>query len=368
MKILHCADLHLDSPFAGLDPRIAEGRREEQRELFKALICFVRNHHVDLLLIAGDLFDSGFTGAKTVRFVADMFSKIDCRVVISPGNHDPYIRGGLYSTEFPKNVHIFEEEAMSSFDFPTLGVTVYGYAFTSPRYESHPLEKLPKTDPERLNILCAHADTTSAISRYAPITPRELTESPFAYAALGHIHNPPEPQVLGSTIVAYSGCAEGRSFDETDFGGAILITVEDGRLQHERIRLAKHRYMIETLDVTGAENDAEVADKIRQRAAMCNYQKDTTLRVILSGNLPPAYTPTPSAIAEKVSGLAGLDIKDDTVPLYDADALMADISVRGEYFRTLVHKMKEGTAEERRVAVQALRIGLAALEGKPILF
>lgn len=368
MKILHCADLHLDSPFSGLDPRTGESRREEQRELFRSLVCLVRNRRVDLLLIAGDLFDSGYTSAKTVKFVADMLSKLDCPVVISPGNHDPYIKGGLYSTEFPDNVHIFDSEKLSSFDFPQLGVTVYGYAFTSARYEAHPLEKKVKVKPERINILCAHADTTSALSRYAPITPREFTDSPFDYAALGHIHNAPDIEELGGTAVAYSGCAEGRSFDETDFGGAILLDIEDNKIRYEKVRLAKHRYMIESIDITGAESDVEVADKIQRRVAVCSYKEDTALRVILCGSVPPSYTPKPANICAKVTGLDKVEVIDDTVPLYDTDALLEDMSVRGEYFRTLVRKMKEGTAEERRVAVQALRIGLCALEGKPILF
>ncbi len=368
MKILHCADLHLDSPFSGLDPQAAERRREEQREIFRTLLCLVRNRRIDLLLIAGDLFDSGFTDAKTVRYVSGMLAKLDCQVVISPGNHDPYIKGGLYSTEFSENVHIFDSEELSSFDFPALGVTVHGYAFTSARYEAHPLEKKIQADPERIHLLCAHADTASAISRYAPITPRELADSPFLYAALGHIHNAPDIEEHNGTVVAYSGCAEGRSFDETDFGGAILLDIEDGKMRYERVRLAKHRYMIESLDITAAESDAEVADKILRRVAVSSYKDDTTLRVILTGSISPAYTPRTESIAENVTGLCGIEVIDDTVPLYDADALMQDMSVRGEYFRTLVRKMKEGTAEERRIAVTALRIGLCALEGKPILF
>ena len=368
MKILHCADLHLDGSFSGLDPITSEQRREEQRELFKSLMCLVRNHRVDLVLIAGDLFDSGYTNVKTVKFVADMLGKAGCPVVISPGNHDPYIKGGLYSCEFPENVHIFDSEEMSSFDFPHLGVTVYGYAFTSARYEKDPLETPVKVDPERFNLLCAHADTSSAISRYAPITPRDFTDSPFAYAALGHIHNAPDVEELSGTVVAYSGCLEGRSFDETDFGGVMMLDVTDGKLRYEKVRVARHRYMIEQIDVTGTDNDGEVADKILRRAAVCSYKEDTALRVILTGSVPPSYTPSPANICEKITGLYKIEVIDDTVPLYDADALMEDMSVRGEYFRTLVRKMKEGTAEERKIAVQALRIGLCALEGKPILF
>ena len=89
---------------------------------------------------------------------------------------------------------------------------------------------------------------------------------------------------------------------------------------------------------------------------------------MLCGSVSPAYTPNSANIASKITGLYHVEVIDDTVPLYDADALLEDMSVRGEYFRTLVRKMKEGTAEERRIAVQALRIGLCALEGKPILF
>lgn len=368
MKILHCADLHLDSPFSGLDPHTSEKRREEQRELFKSLMCLVRNHRVDLLLIAGDLFDSGYTAAKTVKFVSDMLSKLSCPVVISPGNHDPYIKGGLYSTEFSDNVHIFDSEKLSSFDFPELGATVYGYAFTSAHYEEHPLEGEIHVDPDRINILCAHADTSSALSRYAPITPREFTDSPFCYAALGHVHNAPEIEEYNGTVVAYCGCTEGRSFDETDFGGVLMLDIEGENIQYEKIRLARHRYMIEQIDVTGSESDVETADKILRRVAVCSYKEDTALRIILCGSVSPNYTPNPTNIADKITGLYKVEVLDDTVPLFDADALMEDMSVRGEYFRTLVHKMKEGTAEERRVAVQALRIGLAALEGKPILF
>ena len=368
MKIVHCADLHLDGSFSGLDPALSEARREEQRELFKSLICLARNHRVDLVLIAGDLFDSGYTGVKTVKFVFDLLSKLSCPVVISPGNHDPYTRGGLYSTSLPDNVYVFEEQEMSSFDFPELGVTVWGYAFTGARYEEDPLAKLPEVDPERLNILCAHGDMVSALSRYAHISTRALSDSPFAYAALGHIHNPPEIENYNGTLTAYSGCLEGRSFDEIGFGGVIMLHEEQGKLRPERIVVARHRYMIEQIDVTGAEDDSDVADKILRRIAVCSYKEDTALRAILTGSVPPAYTPDPMRIAEKIEGLHKLEVIDDTVPLYDADALLEDMSVRGEYFRTLVHKMKEGTAEERKIAVQALRIGLCALEGKPILF
>ena len=367
IKILHCADLHLDSPFSGLDPIQSETRREEQRELLRNLICYVRNQHIDLVLIAGDLFDNGYTNSKTVKYTADLLATVGCPVVISPGNHDPYTPNGIYSNGFSENVFIFSEKELSSFDFENLGVTVWGYAFTSSSYEEHPLACEYEVNPERLNLLCAHADIIQSLSKYAPISPRELDDSPFDYAAFGHVHNAPEIGSYNGTLAAYSGCAEGRSFDELDFGGAILLEVDGKKITTSKVQLAKRRFMVEKIDVTGVESDAETVEKIRSRIAVKNYKNDTSLRVILHGSVSSEYAPSAERIREAIEGLYSLDIKDETLPTYDEDALAQDVSVRGEFYRTLLKTIREGTEEERKTAVLALRLGLAALDDKPIL-
>lgn len=368
LKILHCADLHLDSPFSGLDPIQSEKRREEQRELLRNLVCFIRNQHIDLVLIAGDLFDSGFTNSHTVKYTADLLASAGCPIVIAPGNHDPYVKNGIYSNGFPSNVFIYNDTKLSSFDFPNLGVTVWGYAFTSASYEAHPLEAECNADTSRLNVLCAHADIFQALSKYAPITPRELADSKFDYAALGHVHNAPPIGDYNGTMTAYCGCAEGRSFDELDYGGAIMLEVDGKKITPKKIILAKRRYMIEEIDVTGSDSDEAVTEKIRQRIAMKNFRDDTALRVILRGAVSSDYTPSPARLREAIDGLYALDVKDETLPTYDEAALSEDISVRGEFYRTLVKKIREGDEEERKTAILALRIGLAALDDKPILF
>ncbi len=368
IRFLHCADLHLDSPFSSLDAMQSEARREEQRELFRALICHAKNRRVDLLLIAGDLFDSGFTSSSTIKFVTDMLATLDCPVVISPGNHDPYTEGGLYSAAFPENVMIFNSEKLSSFYFPKINVCVHGYAFTSERHRDNPLDSGVTIDPTKINLLCAHADLDVPLSNYAPITSNQLAVSGFDYAALGHIHNTETPVVLGKTLVAYSGCLEGRSFDELDYGGAIEVVIDGNKVTSERVRIAKHRYMVETVDVTGAEKDGDVIDRIRGRIAVSNYREDTALRVILTGALSPEYTPSLDFIKDAIKGLYRLDIKDNTSPILDFDELERDMSIKGEYYRELVAKMRSADEQERRIAAEALRIGLCALSGKPIVF
>ncbi|MBO5306037.1 MAG: exonuclease SbcCD subunit D [Clostridia bacterium] len=368
IRFLHCADLHLDSPFSGLDAMQSEARREEQRELFRTLICHAKNRRVDLVLIAGDLFDSGFTSSSTVKFVADMLATLDCPVIITPGNHDPYTEGGVYSASFPENVTIFNSEKLSSLYFQKINVAVHGYAFTSERHEDNPLDSGVTLDPSKINLLCAHTELDVPLSSYAPITSNQIAASGFDYAALGHIHNPEPPVVLGKTLTAYSGCLEGRSFDELGFGGAIEVTVDGNKVTSEKVRIAKHRYMVETLDLTGSEKDSDVIDRIRGRIAMCNYREDTALRIILTGALSPEYTMSLDFIRDSIDGLYRLDLKDETLPILDFAELERDLSVKGEFYRELVAKMKSEDEQERKTAAEALRIGLCALSGKPIVF
>ncbi len=365
IKLLHCADLHLDSPFSGLSLSESETAREEQRELFRTLICAAKNRRVDLLLIAGDLFDSGFTSPATVRFVTDMFTSLPCPVVIAPGNHDPYRENGLYSADFPQNVYIFKSEKLSSFYFDKLNVAVHGYAFTSQRYEEAPLGREISLDPTKINLLCAHTELGVPLSPYAPITTRQLTDSGFDYAALGHIHKADEIRTYGKTLTAYSGCLQGRSFDELGFGGAVIVEIDGSRITAERLPIAKRRYMQETLDVTGASSDADVVSVLRSRISIAGYKSETALRVTLTGLVSPDYTPSLAADASSF-GLYALELMDKTSPLPNHEDLRKDMTVKGEYYRLLIEKIQNGTEQERQEATAALRIGLRALNGRPI--
>ena len=58
MKILHAADLHLDSPFEGLPAAKAAQRRQEQRELLKKIAHTAEAERAELVLLSGDLLDS----------------------------------------------------------------------------------------------------------------------------------------------------------------------------------------------------------------------------------------------------------------------------------------------------------------------
>ena len=373
LKLLHCGDFHLDSPFSSLDPAHAEERRRGLLAVFCRTMRLAADEKCDAVLIAGDLFDRSYISPDTVSAMCEAMGGTGCPVLISPGNHDPYTEGSVWAARkavFPENVHVFRTEEPEAVDIPDSALTVWGYAFTSDRYDGSPLAGLGSlARPGRTSVLCAHADIVSPLSKYAPIAPRELADSGLAYAALGHIHNTPDPAVFGFTTAAYCGFPEGRGFDEQGFGSVLIVTLDDGRVTDmRRVRVGMHRYLTVRADASGARNDSEAAEAVR-RAAEVEEPAATSLRVTLCGDVDAGYIPDTAAILSAAGGcgLYSLSVYDDTMPLAGCAALADDMTVRGELYRTLLPMMRNGSDEERRTAADALRLGLRALDGRSFL-
>lgn len=373
IRFLHTGDLHLDSPFSRLTPAQSEARRRELRETFGRMMDFVRERGVDLVLIAGDVFDSEFVTHATVRLLLDELSSCQrCHFVIAPGNHDPYTAGSVWASgRLPDNVHVFSSEALGSFVFPTLNTTVWGWAFLSDRLEVSPLSGKRVEDPDRLNLICGHCDFGVPLSKYGPVTAADVSAFGAQYAAFAHKHIPMPPTPVGDTaLAAYCGCLEGRSFDEPGCGGAyygeaVYTARGTWELRTERVDFASRRYETETIDLTGVDNKAEAARRIKAVVESKGYGEDTALRVIFTGATPPDFSVPQRANGEEL-GLYSLEILDRTAPTYDSRYLEKDLTVRGELYRSLLPRLTSGTPEERAVAARALRMGIAALEGEDI--
>lgn len=368
IRILHLGDLHLGSPFFAFSPRAAATRRARQLEALEALLDRALLGGVQLLLLAGDCFDTEAPDPDTVQRFFALLGKCGVPVVIAPGNHDPYRPGGLWERfSLPQNICLFREEALALFELPALGVNVYGYAFTGDTHKAPALpcrEELPR---ERINILLAHGDMLTPDSPYAPITAGALAASGFAYAALGHIHKRTEPRRFGDTVVAYSGFFAGRGFDEVGEGNANLVQIDGSRVTVTPLETAADRFEIYKLDCTG---DASGED-VRQRAA--SFLQNTPIptgsavRLVLCGEVGVSCTPDTVAIARLGEAYALFEVKDETLPVYDRTFLERDPGLRGAFYRAMQPRLNSEDLEERAVAAEALRMGLAALSGRELL-
>lgn len=368
IKIFHLGDVHLDSSFSGGDLALREKKRARAREIFARTVEYINENGYDLVLIPGDLFEGDSLTRDGADFLRGELGKIPCPVVIAPGNHDPYLQGGFYSSDLPENVHVFTGEGLSYFDFEDMGVRVYGYAFTGNSHRQNALTGFVCEDSGRINILCAHGDTASPFSPYAPLSVSDMENAGFSYCALAHIHRPPQ-MIEGDTCIAYSGFLIGQGFDETGNGGALSVTLEDyghrAVARAERVTIEGAGYEIIEVDIDGSQNDGQTLEILRKNIK--KYGADTSLRVILRGNISKDYRPDTRRLTQQLSeGLEYLEIKDGTLPLFDAESYEKDQTVVGELFRTLKEKMLTGDEKQRAMAALAWRLGLAALEDREI--
>ena len=369
MKILHTGDLHLDSAFCSENAKTADLRREEQRALLRRVFACAKEEGCDLILVAGDLFDSRYVTPETAALTEALLRESSCPVVLAPGNHDPYAEGGFYHTyqkkQMPEHVYLFTSNELQCFEIEELHTRVFGYAFTSSFLSESPLggAELPEKSGW-CHLFCAHADLTSPISRTAPVTEGDLLRADFDYAALGHIHRPP---VIDSEKIRYCGFAEGRSFDELGEGGALIVTLEEGKLPVvERRVLSQKRYAIEELDLSACSDEAGMLAAIDDAVKKAVKDGVTHLRLYLVGDADPEILSMVLDKTNQKEDLALFEIQNLTIPLADGGFLKNDMTIRGAFYRALYSKLTDEDPAVRRRAAKALRIGLCAIDGRAI--
>ena len=352
LKIIHGADFHLDSPFAGLSPERAARRRGEQRELLDRLAALAREKRADLVMLAGDLLDSERVYPETARALRAALADVPCPVYIAPGNHDFYSRRSVWAAlDWPENVYIFTSGDLERIDLP--GCTLWGRAFTDPHQNSCPLDGLKVPNDGKLHIACLHGNVGTG-GDYGPISLLDIASSGLDYLALGHVHQGSGLQKEGKTFWTYPGCPEGRGFDELGEKGVLYVEAEPGHVTAQLVPLAKYRYEILSVDLTGAADPLSAI-----RSALPEDTEHLICRVILTGEGPsPDLATLERALAP---AFYGLTLIDRTRLPRDLWARREEDALTGLFLQAMWEKCQ---AEPDNSLYQlAARYGLAALEG-----
>lgn len=370
VKIMHFADVHLDSPFTLENVERSSERRRELRDTFKRAIDYAAHNRVQLLLLPGDLLEYEHLSPDTSDLLRESFASIPkTKVVIAPGNHDYYSENCIYKkVDFTDNVFFFRRPEVSKISFDDIGVDVYGYAFCSKFFDRHPLGAFSPDDPDKINILCAHLDLNST-SRSCPVSESELAATNVDYAALGHIHNGGEVKKAGNVTYAYSGCLEGRDFGECGYKGALVGTIEKeggrAKIDIEPVRFSARRYMVERVGVTGARSNEDIINALREKIA--SYTDDTLLRVIIEGDVDPEVSIKDIDIRAAFPAPYTIETIDKTLPLFAYETLRDDPTIKGAFFRMLLTDLQSEDPHKREVAAAALKYGLDALANRDIM-
>ena len=240
MRILHTSDWHIGRSFHG------HATLDALRGVLDALVAQVREHGVDLVVVAGDVFDSAAPAAACYPLLSETLLALrenGARVIVSSGNHDSAARLGFQARLLRDGIHVLTDPltigSPITLDDAHGPVHVYGIPFLEPalvrnRWEgvelrtqrealTHAMELVRADADERggRSIAIAHCfaagvEATPGVEREIrqgtlDVVPLSVFDGPD-YVALGHIHG--RQQV--SHRVRYAGAPLHYSFGEAD--------------------------------------------------------------------------------------------------------------------------------------------------------
>ena len=201
-----------------------------------------------------------------------------------------------------------------------------------------------------------------AEDRYGPVRRQEIAQSGLHYLALGHIHKRTVPQTAGRTVYAWPGCPEGRGFDELGEKGVYQGAVsDDGNVSLEFVPLARRRYEILEVDVTGREPLAAVEAALPPETARDLY------RVLLTGETGEGGVDLNAMRETLAHRFYALELRDHTRMAEDVWRRAEEDSLRGLFLQSLRRRLGEAkTDQEREAITRAARFGLAALDHRDL--
>lgn len=368
VKILHSADLHFDTPFKELSSNLAMLSREELLEVFNNIIEVCKQESVDILLLAGDIFDNLTINKKTLFQIRKKLEEIiDVRVFISPGNHDPYHEKSFYKIiEWPSNVHIFNG-SIESIYIEELNVVIWGGAFTKQHINTSLLNSV-KAKNNSINIMVIHGDiaTSKGGNDYNPITLSDIRESNMDYIALGHRHRYSGILREGNTCYAYSGCPQGRGFDELGDKGIILGEVYKGGVNLSFRKTSKRNYYSYKIDISDCKGYEEIKELVLRNVSE-NERENNLYKIILIGNVEVNLNFKEDIILEKLKKyFFYLKIIDNTNLKIDFEDISRDYSLKGMFVKKLLDTLDDADEEDKELIYMALKIGVQCLSEEEV--
>ncbi|ARC58121.1 Nuclease SbcCD subunit D [Frondihabitans sp. 762G35] len=243
MRILHTSDWHLGRTLHGVD------LLEHQRAFLDHLVETVREREVDVVVVAGDVYDRAVPSVPTVTLLSEAFERLSdvATVIVTPGNHDSAVRLGFAARLLRPGLHVLasvdrlsEPVVVDDVDGP---VAFYGLPYLDPdtvRWslgeEGEPLARSHEAvvgaavarvradlagRPGTRSVVVAHAFVVGGAASESErdirvggvdAVPSEVFAG-FDYVALGHLHG---AQAVGSghPAIRYSGSPLAFSFGE----------------------------------------------------------------------------------------------------------------------------------------------------------
>ena len=233
LSVLHTADIHLDSDGYGNAEEQA-AHAERGRRVFRGIIDRALADRVDLLLIAGDLFDHNRVPDETVAFVRGELGRLRQPVVILPGNHDCLRPNAIYDrhdlSAGMRHVHVVRQLGGEVVEFPDLEAIVWGRAMEEHEPAFSPLANIPVRESAQWCIAMGHGffyPERQRPERSSPIFADEIRDTGWDYVALGHQHVQTDVS-QGQVAAYYAGAPAGEGVARPEHS-VLLVELSEER-------------------------------------------------------------------------------------------------------------------------------------------
>ncbi len=364
MKMIHCADLHLDSKMnANLDPLRAKERKGELLRTFERMIDFAAKNDVSAILIAGDLFDTKNISATARNCV---LKNIETQNKITfyylKGNHD---NDNFLSNlnEIPQNLKLFDK----TWTHYEVGdrIVISGIELSNENAASAYTALIPDTG--KINIVMLHGQESKAKAKDKAevINLKDLRNKGIDYLALGHIHMHKVNRLDERAEYCYPGCLEGRGFDEVGEHGFVLLDIDEktGKVSHEFIPFAYRKICAVDVDVSNCMSSAEMLQKIRESLNDEGCESSSLVKIILKGSVDvECEKNTTYLLSQLAPEYYFVKIYDETTFEINYEDYMLDESLKGEFIRQVMASC-DLSEDEKALYIS---YGLKALAGEEL--
>ena len=293
MKILHVSDTHLGySAYRKATPDGINQREIDTYDAFKQFVDYAIKSKPDLIIHAGDLFDSVRPNNRAITFAIDQIlriSKEKIPFIIIAGNHEhPKLKetGHIFSI-FDHIDHVYPiykaKYETLSFKINTKKITIHAVpqCELKKQFEDE-VKKLKPDKSSDYNIFVSHGAVTGikefSMNEFNELfIPAKVLSKDFDYIGLGHYHK--YSKIAGNSF--YSGSTERFTFtDAPDKKGFIELEFVNGKLKTKFVEL-KIRLMIDTRPIICSNLKLEeLMNKLRQTVEKVR-PKEKTFRITL---------------------------------------------------------------------------------------
>ena len=389
LRLLHTADIHLGARHADLG-EVAATQRERQFAAFRATVSLAIEEKVDIVLIAGDLFDSNTQPKRSVDRVAAELKRLaaaSIRTVIIPGTHDCYDRASIYrSHDLAAMAGSGPDDDMVTVLTPDQGsvhlkacdLVVHGTVFGTKRAPFSPLRDLHVTQPDETatwHVGMVHgalAIPGKTDGDEVVVTKEEIAATGLDYLALGHWHSSQKGKA-GGTTYAYSGAPEPVAVNQDGAGNVLIVTLDEQAGKRtvtvEERRVGLTRFEKLDLDAAKIANQPDLVAKLQARA-----DPDLVLEARLTGVRPDELDINTDEVEDQLHGsFLRIRVRDAATPALSAGSLPSPDTIAGAFIRDVEARIAEleadpanASASEAAELRDVLRLGRLLLAGHEV--